>query len=204
MLARNAALITALLIHGPSTPETITLEHTEDPWGPAFGPMGAVTFSFSNLPTVALSDAVMTLVIHGDLNGHSEAVDFFIDGVSYGRLLDNNPANDGFDFQDLGLPNNDFASQTYQPNIGTSVLHLTDLQDALSDGELIFTIDPTPQVENVNFAGLYPREEFIEFSIVFDAVPEPASIALLGLGGLLIVRRSRGTCTEQSGWKDQG
>lgn len=144
---------------------------------------GGKTFTRTILtPTKAFSNGTFTLNIRGDFDTNLEYVNVNIEGFDLGRLFDNVPGNDLFDFA------TDKGTQ-YGSSVTTSaIIPFANLASILSDGIFKITYTLGPQVNNLQ------NGEFLNASISFEnasAVPEPTTLTLLGLGvfGLAATRR---------------
>ncbi|MQY43262.1 VPLPA-CTERM sorting domain-containing protein [Epibacterium sp. SM1969] len=161
----------------------------------AFGPTAqdgaGPNIEFNNLlalPTV-IGNATFTFSVRGDLNWFGEYVDVSIDGFSLGRVFDNNPRNDAFDFY------RDRATQQTELHTGSATIDQSVFANLVSDGELNILFDFSPLVD---WNGAVRH---LSGSITYDAgvdnsiapVPLPASAALLigGLFGLGALRRRK-------------
>jgi len=159
-------------------------------------PPNSFQIVFSGLPTDSVAGGVLNLETFGDFNAPGEWIDISIDGISFGRLWDNNPSNDQFD----GFTTDDDDGQQYGTS-GTNAgatLQLTESQlDAfLADGSFVIGFDAFgPDVDN--FSG--QTEEFITATLEFDAadqsaIPEPTTFfvwSLLSVMGLCEMRRKK-------------
>lgn len=133
-------------------------------------------------PVKAFSNGTFTLNIRGDFDTNSEWINVDIEGFNLGRLFDNNPSNDLFDFA------TDVGTQYGSPVTTSAIIPLANLTSILADGALRITYTLGPQVNNLQTG------EFANASISFEnasAVPEPATLTLLsfGLFGLAAARR---------------
>jgi len=141
--------------------------------------------TFSGLPTDSAAGGVLTLETFGDFNGPNDWIDISIDGTSFGRLWDSNPANDSF----AGLIADDDKGQQYG-NFGTNsgaTLQLSEIQldTFLADGSFVLGFDAFgPGVGNLDGFG----EEFITATLEFEVgnqIPEPTTFVLWSLLGAM-------------------
>lgn len=159
--------------------------------GSGFGP----NIAFNNLtalPSVN-SDATFTFSVRGDLDWRHEYVDVSIDGYSLGRVFDNNPNNDAFDFA------RDRGTQFRQLHTGTAVIEQSVFAGLVADGELDVLFDFSFfvnlfRVGSVShLSGTITYDSAVDNSPTPAVVPLPASAALLagGLFGLGALRRRK-------------
>lgn len=155
-----------------------------------FGPSSAggsgPTILFNNLvtPTAILGDATFNFTVNGDLNSSNEFVDVSIDGVSLGRVFDNNTTNDPFNFA------SDIGNQSQSDLSGSATISNAIFAPLIADGILNLTFNFSGPVD---FAGTVNK---LEGSITFtevSSVPLPASALFLlsGIFGLGVLRRRR-------------
>ena len=149
----------------------------------SFGPTSAggsgplITFNNLATPTTIIGDAIITLNIKGDFNSSHEWADVTLDGFSLGRVLDNNTANDPFNFT------NDQGS--YSALTGSATIANSDFASLILDGLLNLSFQTS---SGVNCCGTVNH---LSGSITFtevSAVPLPAAAfmfipALLGFMG---------------------
>lgn len=146
-------------------------------------PPDPVTITLTGLPTFSTTAATLTLVTFGDFNLSSEYIDIAIDGLSFGRLWDFNSSNDPF----VGnVFDNDFGNQYSLSgnSSATTTIAIGTLNGLLADGEIAIDLSFSPSVENLSD----DPDEFITATLV---IPEPATLALLGLSGCVLITRRR-------------
>jgi len=151
----------------------------------SFGPTSAggsgplITFNNLATPTTIIGDAIITLNINGDFDYFSEYADVSLDGFSLGRVLDNNTANDPFNFA------NDQGNQSRSIVTGSATIANADFASLILDGLLNLSFQTS---SGVNCCGTVNH---LSGSITFtevSAVPLPAAAfmfipALLGFMG---------------------
>ena len=141
---------------------------------------------FSGLPTDSATGGVLTLETFGDFNGETEWINISVDGTSFGRLWDINPANDSFEGF---LADDDKGQQygTFGTNAGATLQFSESQLDAfLADGSFVLGFETFgPDVDDHPDE---PQDEFIKATLEFevaDTIPEPTtSIILLSLIGM--------------------
>ena len=145
----------------------------------------------------AISAGTLTLTVLGDFDGTSENLTASIEGLSLGVLLDNNTLNGQLTATDSGSQYGS-AGGNPAPTTGTINIALVDLSAIVADGVMDITFTTSANVNDLNVSQNFADpEEFITASIAYDVraaqnVPEPGTLALLGLGTLLLGRvRSR-------------
>jgi len=151
-------------------------------FGPASASGSGPLITFNNLvtPTGIVGDAIITLNVNGDFNSDFEYADVSLDGLSLGRIFDNNTTNDPFNF------NNDVGNQSQSTLTGSATIANLDFAALIIDGFLNLSFDTS---SNVNCCGTVNH---LSGTITFNevsAVPVPAALflfapALLGFFGL--------------------
>lgn len=148
-------------------------------WGPN------ISFTETVLPSEVIGDASFTFSVSGDLNWKREYVDVSIDGYSLGRVFDNNPANDDFDFA------GDRGNQHKRILTGTATIANSIFADLISDGALEILFDFSLAVNHgTGFLGFGKTVNGLEGAITYEAaidntpvpVPLPATLGLMGVG----------------------
>lgn len=165
-----------------------------------FGPIFTNSTGASVSVDVAVDTASTTLTgfnltLQGDLSYFEEYVDITIDGVSIGRILDDDSSNDPFNFaNDNGLY--DFGDP---PLSGSAALNI-DISSLVSDGLLSIQFQTTSWTDFSSAgSGVFSGNNFFaafQGSLTTDSVspvPLPAAGFLLiaGLGGLGALRRKK-------------
>ena len=172
------------------------------PFSESFGPVSSdaagADFSFDLVvPTTIVGDATLTLTLDGDFGtSRSEYATIVIDGFSLGRVADEDPGNDLFDFAreddpDVNPPGPDSASDAGYPFSGTAIIANLDIAPLLADGLLSILVDTSRSVSG-STTTVGGR---LSFETAATPVSEPATLMLLGLplilGGLGFIRRRR-------------
>jgi hypothetical protein len=152
------------------------------------------TIELTGLGTDALSSGFLELTTFGDFSNPGEYIDISIEGVSLGRLWDNNILNDSFD----GTSADNDRGEQYGTNFSTettnasAIVQLTESQlDTFlaDDGILTVSFDAFGiQVDNLSD----DPDEFITATVTI-AVPEPSAclfVAFVGLIGTIGRRRT--------------
>lgn len=134
-------------------------------------------FDFTNVPA-ALSAGSLTIEVLGDYSPtppSSETLTWDVDGVASGVGFEAAafPGGGGDLFQNA-------AEQTFSIALG-------DMQAITADGLVTVTLTNSSAV---NFFSDQP-EDFVRFSLVFDAIPTPGAAGVLAIAGLAAVRRRR-------------
>lgn len=154
----SAVLLCAGLSHGAPISVNESLTFTDPPTSISFA-NNPFTFSFTGLPTTPLTDASVRIFGLADLGQAGESFDVEVEGDSFGTF---NPAAENFD-------------EAFQ-------ISQASLANYLSDGTLTIVVNFSAGV-NAPLTG-----DFVTTSISFRAeentVPEPASLALVGLAML--------------------
>jgi len=123
------------------------------------------------------------------------AVDFFINSTQ--AQLGNSGDNEGVQITATGgvFTSTDLAANVTTPNgLGTNVFTFQRPNGgATSASNLDFGTVTAAGVTEISFTGLGPgsNREAFELSISANSVPEPSSVALLGLGGLAFLARRK-------------
>lgn len=182
-------LIAALLLAATaSTASAATLS-----FGPVSRNGSGPNIAFNNLvtPSVVNGDAIFTFSVRADLNWFTEYVTVFLDGVSLGRVFDNNTSNDAFDFdQDRG-------TQHTRLHTGSATIAQSVFAGLVADGELDILFDFSREVNFQrsvrHLSGSITYDSTVDSSPLPAAVPLPAPFALLGAGlvGLGALRRRK-------------
>ena len=197
-----AAALLALAC-GPASAATI-------PFGPDFmiDENGSHVLAFA-VPVLSSGDAVLSLSITGDYDRDFEYADVSLDGLSLGRILNENGADDRFAFDFDGV--DDVPRDTSRPSdspdyarlwTSSAVISLAELAPLIVDGELVLTVAPSSNVSKgatrnfpASFAAPTQAASFVEGALTFDAVaaavPLPAGLPLLlgGFGAFALLRR---------------
>lgn len=153
-----------------------------------------LTLSITGLDPAAASDLSITFKLRGDFDLSSEYVEIDVDGFSFGRWLNNVVGDDTIDgpVGDNGGP---FSNQSAMIWVGTATIAQADLLPLIADGQLDANFVFSSAVNDLADPPFNSFEdpEFAEFSISYEAVPEPTSLAIFGLGaiGMAGMRRRR-------------
>ncbi|MEP3638385.1 MAG: VPLPA-CTERM sorting domain-containing protein [Paracoccaceae bacterium] len=159
----------------------------------SFGPASAggsgpvVTFSDLVVPTAISGDAILTFTVNGDLNSSREYIDVSFDGISLGRVLNNNTTDDAFDFG-----NGDVGNQSRSDLTGSATISQSDYETVAADGLITLTFDTAANVDCCGTINtLLGSLTFASAPV--PAVPLPASSLLLlgGLAGFGALRASK-------------
>ncbi|WP_299475618.1 PEP-CTERM sorting domain-containing protein [uncultured Roseibium sp.] len=148
-------------------------------FGPTSSNIDNPTISFLNLatPTSITGDAIFTFSVGGDLSAATEHIDVSIDGFSLGRVFDNDPTNDAFNFtNDQGADGGVFS--------GSATIAQAVMAGLIADGLLNLEFKFGTEV---NCCG--PVQTLggqIEFEEVMAVVPVPAALPLLMAGLALL------------------
>ena len=163
-------------------------------------PPASFTIELNGLATVATGDGFLNLTTFGDFSNANEYIDVSIEGVSLGRLWDNDTTNDNFvgnlEDNDRGLEyGENVSTETGNPG---AVAQLTQdqLNAFLADGVLSVSFDAFgAEVNNLQ----RDTDEFITAQVTINdatAVPEPCGWLLMMLLGTTTVFRRRKFATE--------
>jgi len=135
-------------------------------------------FTFDATP-LAVSDGTLTIDALGDYSivpPSTETLDWNVDGIASGQGFADSafadPANVDL-FQNA-------VSQTF-------TISLADMAAITADGMV------TVSIQNGSSVGFFADqpEDFVSFTLSYDATPTPGAAAVLGLGGLAAMRRRR-------------
>ena len=158
------------------------------------------TIELTGLGTDAIGDGFLDLTTFGDFSNEFEYIDISIEGLSLGRLWDNDTENDSF----VGNTLNNDRGQEYGQDIGQdigapignagAVAQLTEsqLDTFLADGVLTISFEGFgAEVNNL----IRDEDEFITAEVTINeatAVPEPGGCLIATLLGMVgITRRKR-------------
>ena len=118
-------------------------------------------------------DANFTFTFRGDIDLASENLTVTADGFSFGIWLDGILGNDSIDGPagDVGIFNT--------PQTGTATMPFATFAPLIADGMLVVTYDGSADVQ-----GIQPGAGNTQVRLQYDManVPEPATLALFGLG----------------------
>jgi len=157
-----------------------------------FGPVSAggsgpnVTIPNIVTPTSSMSDATITLNVNGDFNSSYENAVVSLDTYGLGTILDNNSANDLFNFS------GDAGNQSTSTVTGSATISKAIFNTLIADGFLNLFFNTT---SSVNCCGTL---NILSGSITFresspSQVPVPAAVWLFGTGlaGLMGASRKK-------------
>lgn len=154
-----------------------------------FGPTSSTTngalIEFNNMaaPATIVGDATIEFTVNGDLDSWYEFIHVNLDGLSLGRVLDNDTSNDVFDFA------NDRGNQSTSNLTGSATISGAVFASMIADGSLDLAFDFGRYVDCCGVVNL------LEGTITYETspVPLPASLPILAtaLGGLAFVARRR-------------
>ena len=148
-------------------------------------PTSSITITFAGLPTNPVTGALVDFTVKGDFNSSSEYIDISMDGLSFGRWLDNNVGNDSI-AGPTGDAGNEYDSQIH----GSVAVPLASLAPRLADGALAFTFNYSSNVTNLQSGDLLRVR--VRYVAGYQQVPEPAFAALFaGAAGIIALRRRR-------------
>lgn len=179
---------------------TITASTSASEWDPA--PISGdppdllddLSLTLSGLPTGAISALSVTFKVRADLNDANENVTMSIDGFSFGIWLDENLGNDTI-ADSVGDSGGPFANQSFATFTGTASIPYALFLPLIADGSLVALFDFSSDVHDLANPPLngFELPEFAEFSVSYEVVPEPGTVALLGIGltVLGLTRRKR-------------
>lgn len=135
---------------------------------------GPFNFTFNNLPTPT-GDGILTLRVCGDFDTEFENYDVYLNNAWYGTVLNNNTSDDQ-------VRNSNDVGSHYSQNTAWIDLTQSSLANYVTSG---LTVRIAPSA-NVNDDG---DGEYLEVNLNYAAAPEPASLGLLALGGILLRRK---------------
>lgn len=143
------------------------------------------TRSLTGLGTSVVGNAKVTLTVMGEFDNTPEHIDqFAFEGVSFGPVFNLNAADDIWDNATWGDSAYTHSGNNYNFNTTTAIsvsalLSQATMQSLLQDGAINMSFSFANDVNNY-----WNGTSFIAVTVEFEAaqVPEPSSIALLGLG----------------------
>jgi hypothetical protein len=161
------------------------------PFGPESSTEAGHLFSFTiAVPTTITGDAKIHLTLDGDFNTRFEYADVEVEAYSLGIVLDGVESNDEFNFAN----GDDADSDSYggNPVSGDAWVSENVMAPRIADGWLIIEVDTSSAVNvQVTTVGGYvewddgltsPAVTIDEGNDSTGHVPEPLSVALIGLG----------------------
>jgi len=161
-------------------------------------PPSAFTIELTGLGTNAEANGFLDLTTFGDFSNAFEYIDISIEGVSLGRLWDNDSSNDSFvgnnADNDRGQEYGEGFSGEITNESAVAVLSESQLDTFLADGVLTISFDGFgAEVNNL----VNEIDEFITATVTLNeptasSVPEPSSCLIVTFVGMLgMARRKR-------------
>ncbi len=155
-------------------------------------PPAAFTIQLTGLGTDAFADGFLELTTFGDFSNAAEYIDISIEGVSLGRLWDNDTSNDNFAGNNQDDDRGQEYGQAFNGQLGneSALANLTEsqLDTFLADGVLNISFDAFGDEVN-NLQDAPDPDEFITAKVTI--VPEPSNWLIAFLIGIVGTARRR-------------